>query len=184
MAAMWDTFKSLERRQKESNLNDFCRFPCRGHCKFTVWNGVSQKRLPCGILFITQPPIAKVGWDCSESKVMPTKRVNNISHVSCKSGLRLQRKSSSSADMPRGTGALLPQTPSLPFGVNDNVRPCSDTKGPEQASVIYIPEWKCNGSLGLCSVSASAPLIHSACVHARVHACMYACLYVCIYVYT
>ena len=64
--------KALKRRQKESNLNDFCRFPCTGHGKFTVWNGVSQKRLLCGILFITQLPIAKVGWDCSESKGMPT----------------------------------------------------------------------------------------------------------------
>ena len=108
--------KTLKRHQKESNLNDFCRFPCTGHCKFTVWNGVSQKRLPCGILFITQPPIAKVGWDCSESKVMPTKGVNDTSPEVTQSGLRLQRESSSSADVTSVSELYSLRLPLFPSG--------------------------------------------------------------------
>ena len=29
-------FKALKRHQKESSLNEFCRLPCTGHCKFTI----------------------------------------------------------------------------------------------------------------------------------------------------
>ena len=60
-----------------------------------------------------------------------------------KRALRLQRESSSSVYNPMRHRALSPSHSLSSLRVNDNVRPCSDTEGPEQASVIYMRACVC-----------------------------------------
>ena len=125
--------------EEEMHMKDSILFDVRCHnLTNSHLNRSIPKRRLCGILLETQPPIAKVRWDCSERVVSVTQKHGTVPRSFCKPAVRLQRDSSSSADWPRDLRALTPLHSLCSLRGKRQCPPMLGPKGPEQASLIHV----------------------------------------------